>query len=67
VIGSTEARSGAITNRMVRPADLAATVFRHLDITLDALGNNLQGRPVAMVTEGGVADPGAGLTHALPR
>ena len=36
VIGATDAQGGAIKNRRVRPADLAATVFRHLGVPLDA-------------------------------
>jgi hypothetical protein len=37
----------------VRPADLAATVFRHLQIPLDSQWLNPQGRPIPIVTEGG--------------
>jgi hypothetical protein len=53
VIGSTDARGGAIKSRRVSPSDLAATVFRHLNIPLDAHWTNPQGRPVPIVTEGG--------------
>lgn len=53
VIGSTDRKGGDIKERKVRPADLAATVFRHLGIPLDAHWINPQGRPVPVVTEGG--------------
>jgi len=53
VIGSTDGRGGAIKSRKVRPADLGATVFRHLGIPLEAQWTNPQGRPVPIVTEGG--------------
>ena len=53
VIGSTDTRGGTIKSRKVTPADLAATVFRHLDIPPDAHWLNPQGRPIPVVTEGG--------------
>ena len=53
VIGATDSHGGAIKNRRVRPADLAATVFRHLGVPLDAQWTNPQGRPIPIVTEGG--------------
>jgi hypothetical protein len=53
VIGSTDSRGGTIKSRKVTPSDLAATVFRHLGIPLDAQWINPQGRPVPIVTEGG--------------
>jgi len=53
VIGGTDARGGEIHSRRVSPADLAATVFRHLDISLDAQWLSPQGRPTPIVTEGG--------------
>lgn len=53
VIGSTDASGGAIKSRKVTPSDLAATVFRHLEIPLDAHWTTPQGRPVPIVTEGG--------------
>jgi hypothetical protein len=53
VIGSTDARGGTIKSRKVTPSDLAATVFRHLGIPLDARWINPQGRPIPIVTEGG--------------
>jgi hypothetical protein len=53
VIGSTDSRGGTIKSRKVTPSDLAATVFRHLDIPLDSHWIDPQGRPVPIVTEGG--------------
>src|SRR6266545_785317 len=45
-VGSTDAQGGTIKSRKVTPEDLAATVFRHLDIPLDSQWMNPQGRPV---------------------
>jgi hypothetical protein len=53
VIGGTDQRGGDIKERKVTPADLAATVFRYLNIPLDAQWLNPQGRPIPIVTEGG--------------
>lgn len=53
VIGSSDARGGEIRQRRVTPSDLAATVFHHLKIPLDAHWMNPQGRPIPIVTEGG--------------
>ncbi len=53
VIGSTDSRGGEIRERKVTPSDLAATVFQHLQIPLDAHWTNPQGRPIPIVTEGG--------------
>ncbi len=52
-IGSTDHRGADIKDRKVTPSDLAATVFRHLQIPLDAQWVNPQGRPIPIVTEGG--------------
>ncbi len=53
VIGSTDARGYDINSRPVKPADLAATVFKFLDIDLGTHWINPQGRPTPIVTEGG--------------
>jgi hypothetical protein len=53
VIGGTDERGGAIKSRPVRPSDLAATVFHHLGIPLDAQWTNPQGRPIPVVTGDG--------------
>ena len=60
VVGGTDARGGAIKSRKVTPSDLAATVFRHLRIPLEAQWTNPQGRPVPIVTEGGQPLPELG-------
>jgi len=53
VIGSTDARGGAINTDAVRPQDLAATTFKHLGIDLHAHWTNSRGRPIPIVAEGG--------------
>ena len=53
VIGATDSRGGSIKNSPVRPQDLAATVFHHLGIELNAHWINPRGRPVPIVAEGG--------------
>jgi uncharacterized protein (DUF1501 family) len=53
VIGSTDERGGGIRTGAVRPQDLAATVFRHLDIDLYSQWTNSLGRPISIVQEGG--------------
>jgi hypothetical protein len=52
-VGSTDHRGGEIKSRKVTPSDLAATVFQHLDIPLDATWTDPTGRPMPVVTEGG--------------
>ena len=52
VVGSTDHKGGEIKSRKVTPSDLAATVFRHLDIPLDSQWVNPQGRPVPVVDRG---------------
>jgi hypothetical protein len=54
-LGSTDSRGGEIRERRVTPSDLAATVFHHLNIPLDAHWMHPQGRPIPIVTEGGRA------------
>lgn len=58
VIGRTDRKGYGIQDARVRPSDLAATVFRHLRIDLDAHWVNPQGRPVPIVSEGGRPIPG---------
>ncbi len=53
VVGSTDARGSDVKEGRVSPADLAATVFRHLGIDLGAYWTDLQGRPHPIVAEGG--------------
>jgi Protein of unknown function (DUF1501) len=52
-IGGTDRKGYEIQDARVQPADLAATVFRHLGIDLAAHWTNPQGRPIPIVTEGG--------------
>jgi hypothetical protein len=52
-VGSTDSKGYDIKEARVRPADLAATVFKHLGIDLDSTWQNPQGRPTPIVTEGG--------------
>jgi hypothetical protein len=60
VIGSTDRRGGAIESGIVRPQDLAATIFQHLGIDLNASWTNSQGRPIPIVQEGGRPIPELG-------
>ncbi len=53
VIGATDRKGHGILERAIRPQDLAATVFKHLDIDLDSSWVNPQGRPNPIVAEGG--------------
>jgi hypothetical protein len=52
-LGSTDSKGYDIKDGRVRPADLAATVFRHLGIELSASWRDPQGRPIPIVTEEG--------------
>ena len=52
-IGSTDARGYEIASRPVSPSDLAATVFKFLEIDLAANWISPQGRPTPIVTESG--------------
>jgi hypothetical protein len=52
VIGATEKDGGQIKERPVTPGDLAATVYRHLGVPLDATYLDPTGRPRAIVGEG---------------
>ncbi|HLJ12572.1 MAG TPA: DUF1501 domain-containing protein [Planctomycetaceae bacterium] len=52
-IGSTDSKGYDVKDGLVRPQDLAATVFRHLNIDLAAQWVNPQGRPIPIVVEGG--------------
>jgi hypothetical protein len=53
VIGSTDAKGYGVKTSRVIPEDLAATVFRHLGIPLNAHWVNTQGRPIPIVANGG--------------
>jgi hypothetical protein len=53
VIGATESDGGAIRERPVMPADLAATIYRHFGVPLDATYADDRGRPRYIVENGG--------------
>ncbi len=53
VIGSTDAKGYDIKERRVTPADLAATVFSHLNIDTSSQWQDPQGRPIPIVAENG--------------
>jgi hypothetical protein len=52
VIGSTERDGGHIKDRPVSPADLAATIYRHMGVPLDASYLDTTGRPRPIVDNG---------------
>ena len=52
VIGSTEPDGGEIKERPVTPGDLAATIYHHMGVPLDATYTDTQGRPNPIVENG---------------
>ncbi len=52
VIGATEADGGHIAERPVTPGDLAATIYHHMGVPLDATYSDFQGRPRLILEEG---------------
>lgn len=59
-IGSTDSTGGEIKSAPVRPQDLAATVFRHLEIDTGTLWTSPRGRPTGIVVKGGRPIPELG-------
>jgi uncharacterized protein (DUF1501 family) len=53
VIGATERDGGQIRERPVTPGDLAATIYQHLEVPLDAAWEDHRGRPHPIVQENG--------------
>ena len=53
VIGSSSLDGAEINQRPVTPADLAATIYRHMDVPLNATYLDRRGRPRFIVEEGG--------------
>lgn len=53
IIGSTDKDGGQIKNRPVTPADLAATIYHHMQVPLDVTYEDPQGRPHFAVQENG--------------
>jgi hypothetical protein len=52
VIGATESDGGAIRHRPVTPGDLAATIYRHMGVPLDASYLDHRGRPRPILDHG---------------
>jgi hypothetical protein len=52
VIGATEKDGGAIKDRPVTPGDLAATIYHHMGVPLDATYSDTLGRPRYIVENG---------------
>ncbi len=52
VIGATERDGGAIKERPVTPGDIAATIYHHMGVPLDATYLDHQGRPRYIVENG---------------
>jgi len=52
VIGATEKDGGAIRSRPVTPGDLAATIYRHMGVPLNASYTDPTGRPRPVVDNG---------------
>ena len=53
VIGATERDGGHITERPVTPGDLAATIYRHMGVPLEATYDDDRGRPHPIVQNNG--------------
>jgi hypothetical protein len=53
VIGATEHDGGNIKERPVTPADLAATIYHHMRVPLDATYTDPTGRPHYIVQNNG--------------
>ncbi|MEX0724760.1 MAG: DUF1501 domain-containing protein [Planctomycetaceae bacterium] len=53
VIGATDAAGGAIKDRAVTPPDLAATIYRYMDVPLDATYLDNRGRPHYIIQNNG--------------
>jgi hypothetical protein len=52
VIGATERDGGQIKERRVTPGDLAATIYRHMGVSLEATYHDTSGRPRRIVEDG---------------
>lgn len=53
VIGATERDGGTIAHRPITPADLAATIYHHMEVPLNAHYEDNRGRPHPIVQENG--------------
>ena len=52
VIGASSRDGGEIAERPVTPADLAATIYQHMGVSLNTTYNDHQGRPIYIVDGG---------------
>ncbi len=52
VIGASERDGGQIKERPVTPGDIAATIYRHMGVPLDATYTDEKGRPTRIVDQG---------------
>jgi uncharacterized protein (DUF1501 family) len=52
-VGSTDAKGGEVKDAPATPADVGATVYRHLGIDLGTQWTDPQGRPQSIVVNGG--------------
>ena len=52
VIGASSRDGGEIAERPVTPGDLAATIYHHMGVPLDATYTDHQGRPIFLVDNG---------------
>ncbi|MFN0054514.1 MAG: DUF1501 domain-containing protein [Planctomycetales bacterium] len=52
IIGSSSRDGGHPTDRPIGPADMLATLFKHLGINPDSNAVNFQGRPIPLLPEG---------------
>ena len=52
VIGASSRDGGEISERPVTPGDLAATIYQHMGVPLDATYTDHQGRPIYLVEDG---------------
>jgi len=53
VIGSSVRDGGHLKDRPVLPGDLAATIYKHMDVSLDTQYLDPRGRPRFMLDDGG--------------
>jgi len=63
VIGATEPDGGAIADRPVTPGDIAATIYHHFGVPLDATYEDSSGRPRSIIEHG---EPIRELTGIYP-
>jgi hypothetical protein len=52
VLGATEKDGGAIKERPLTPGDLAATIYQHRGVPLDATYTDTKGRPRSIIETG---------------